>query len=213
MKTSKRRKTLRRKTLTGKIRNAARDFRKELEAEGYRDVSIEDVESGATHRQLQLAEHGTPNHRSEELWEVFRILERQALLTKGTLTSSGGPDAEATLAAKCIRAVKKPDADFFRRLANEVHRQSERLKEKSAAQFHHHLLLLKQMNRWRIKSGLPELTLRQVKADPDRPETKRDVLVPSNFDHFSDRQWHKEAKTVGLVFLKSKGGRPNTRNK
>lgn len=213
MKARKRPTKNRRETLAGKIRNAADDFRRELEAKGHRDLPTEDLETGATHRQLLLAEHGDLDYRDDEIWEVFRIHEKKALHTRGIYVSSGGPEAEATLAAKCVSAVKRHDADFFLRLANEVRRQSARFKEKHKDAFHHHLLMLKTMNRWRVKSGLPEFTLRQVKSDPDRPETKRELLVPSDFDGLSDRHWHKEAKTVGLPLLKSKGGHPKTRNK
>jgi hypothetical protein len=185
----KRQPAKKRETLAARIRRAPDDLRKSL-----------------------LAKYGTCDYRSEELWEVFRIIERQSLLARGTLVSSGGPEAEATLAAKCLNAVKKHDADFFLRLAKEVRRQSERL---FVDPFHLHLLMLKKMNRWRVKSGLPEFTLRQVKPDPARPETKRDLLVACvcTFENYSDRHWHREAAAVGLSFLKGKSGRPKTRNK
>ena len=190
MKPLKRQPAKKRETLAARIRRAPDDLRKSL-----------------------LAKHGTCDYRSEELWEVFRIIERQSLLGRGTLVSSGGTEAEATLAAKCLNAVKKHDADFFLRLAKEVRRQSERFNENYAAPLRHHLLFLKKLNRYRVKSGLPEFTLRQVKSNPDKPETKLDVLVSSEFENYSDRHWHKEGKAVGLSFLKGKSGNPRTRNK
>ncbi|MEN9572427.1 MAG: hypothetical protein RL514_282 [Verrucomicrobiota bacterium] len=190
MKTLKRQPAKKRKTLAGKIRIAPDDFRKSL-----------------------LAEHGTCDYLSPEFEEVFYILNKQALLSRRILTSSGGTDSETKLAAKCVNAVKAHDADFFLRLAKEVRRQSVRFNEKYADPFHLHLLMLKTMNRWRVKSGLPKFTLRQVKPDPDRPETKSEVLIPSSFGKLSDRHWRKEAKVVGLSFLEGNSGRPKTRNK
>lgn len=187
MKTRKLPTAKKRETLAARIRRAPDDLRKSL-----------------------LAEYDTCDYRSEELWEVFRIIERQSLLARGTVGSSGGPEAEATLAAKCLNAVKKHDADFFLRLAKEVRRQSER---RFVDPFHLHLLMLKKLTRWRVKSGLPEFTLRQVKSNPDKPETKLDVLVPSEFENYSDRHWHREAAVVGLPLLPGNGGRPKTRNK
>lgn len=76
MKTRKLPTAKKRETLAARIRRAPDDLRKSL-----------------------LAKYGTCDYRSEELWEVFRIIEKQSLLGRGTLASSGGPEAEATLAA------------------------------------------------------------------------------------------------------------------